>query len=173
VSDRNAEFVRLLKRHDRRVAAYVFSLVPDWNDAEDIVQETCVRLWEQFDEYRPDEDFGAWACTVARYLVLAYRKRTQRQRLHFRSDVLDALDAQVAADQPEAERRLRLLAECVRRLGDSAGDLLRRCYAEGAKIKDIAGQLGRSVNGVYLALSRIRRDLHECVEMSLNREDQA
>ncbi len=80
---RTAEFVQLLKQHDRRVSAYVYSLVLDWNDAEDIVQETSVRLWEQFDEYRVDEDFGAWACTIARYMVMAYRKRVQRDRLHF------------------------------------------------------------------------------------------
>jgi len=89
MDQRNADFVRLLKRYDRRLAAYVFSLVPDWNDAEDILQDTWVRLWEQFDEYRQGEDFGVWACTIARYLVMAYRKRMQRERLHFSPEVVD------------------------------------------------------------------------------------
>ena len=170
--DRNTEFVRLLKRHDRRLAAYIFSMVPDWNDAEDLVQDTCVRLWEQFDEYRPDEDFGAWACTIARYLVLAYRKRTQRQKANFSSLVIDALDAQVAADHEEAQQRVRVLADCVRKLNDSARDLLRRCYDRQVKIKDIAKQLNRSVNGVYLALSRTRRILHDCVEATMGKGDE-
>ena len=169
--DRNSEFVRLLKQHDRRLAAYIFSMVPDWNDAEDIVQETCVRLWEQFDEYRPGEDFGAWACTIARYLVLAYRKRTQRQKVQFSSLVIDALDAQVASDHEEAQQRVRVLADCVRKLGESARDLLRRCYGRPAKIKDVARELNRSENGVYLALSRIRRLLHDCVETTLGEGD--
>ena len=55
--DRTAEFVRLLKQHDRRLSAYVHSLVPDWNEAEDIVQDTSVRLWEQFDKYDSDSNF--------------------------------------------------------------------------------------------------------------------
>lgn len=172
MSNRNTDFVRLLKQHDRRLAAYVFSMVPDWNDAEDIVQDTCVRLWEQFDEYRPGEDFGAWACTIARYLVLAYRKRTQRQKVQFQSSVIDALDAQVTADHEDAELRARVLADCVRKLNDSARDLLRRCYGRPAKIKDIAQDLNRSVNGVYLALSRIRRMLHDCVETTMGEGEQ-
>jgi RNA polymerase sigma-70 factor (ECF subfamily) len=169
--DRNTEFVRLLKQHERRLAAYVFTMVPDWNDAEDLVQETWVRLWEQFDQYRAGEDFGSWACTIARYLVLAYRKRTQRQKVHFSSQVIDALDVQAATDIETAERRLRILAGCIRKLSDFARDLLHRCYGRRMKIKDIARETGRSVNGVYLALSRIRRDLHDCVETAAKEGD--
>jgi RNA polymerase sigma-70 factor, ECF subfamily len=168
---RSAEFVRLLKQHDRRVAACIFSLVPDWNDAEDLFQDTCVRLWEQFDDYRLGEDFGAWACTIARYLVLAYQTRTCRDKLQFSPAVVDAIAAQVAADHGLAERRLPALANCVRRLDDSARALLDLCYAKSVKIKDVAVRLGRSVNGTYLMLSRIRRELHDCVDAALKAED--
>ena len=168
---RSAEFVRLLKQHDRRVAACIFSLVPDWNDAEDLLQDTCVRLWEQFEEYRPGEDFGAWACTIARYLVLAYQTRTRREKLQFSSEAVEAIAAQVAVEHGLAEQRLRVLAGCVRQLGESARNLLDLCYAQGVKIKDVASQIGRSVNGTYLMLSRIRRDLHDCVDTTLTAED--
>lgn len=168
---RNVEFVRLLKQHDRRVAAYIFSLVPDWNDAEDLVQNTCVRLWEQFDEYRSGEDFGAWACTIARYEVMTYRKRTCREKLQFSSEVVDVLVTHAAADHDSAEHRLKALGDCTRRLSDSARTLLDLCYAKRVKVKDAAMQLGRSVNATYLMLSRVRRDLHDCVEATLKRED--
>ncbi len=167
----NTDFVRLLKKYDRRVAAFVYSLVPDWNDAEDLLQDTWVRLWEQFDEYRRDEDFGAWACTIARYLVMAHRKRTQREKLHFSSEVVDSLTAEINVHHDRAERRLQAMIDCVRQLSDSARDLLRLCYAKGAKIKDVAVQLGRSVNGTYLMLSRLRRELHDCIEVSMKVED--
>ena len=170
VDERNTEFVRLLKRHDRRVTAYVHSLVPDWNDAEDILQDTWVRLWEQFAEYQRGEDFGAWACTVARYLVLAYRKKTSREKLLFTSEVIDAIASEIAVHHDKAERRLQAMADCVQQLSDSARDLLRFCYAKGAKIKDVAVRLGRSVNSTYLVLSRLRRDLHQCIETATTPE---
>lgn len=38
------EFVRLLTQHQRRVYAYILGIVPNWNDADEILQETNIRL---------------------------------------------------------------------------------------------------------------------------------
>jgi len=95
----HAEFVRLLKRHERRLNGYVLALVQNWNDADDILQAVAVRLWEQFDEYRPDGDFGAWACKIAYYEVLTYRKRKGRRALQ----TTPAFDQAVLEDMAAAE----------------------------------------------------------------------
>ena len=70
---RYREFVRLLAEHERRLTAYVHALIPLWQDAEDVLQNTKLRLWEQFDSFRPDGDFAAWAIVVATYMVRAHR----------------------------------------------------------------------------------------------------
>ncbi len=160
---RATEFVRLLKQHDQRVSGFIFALVPDWSDAEDLIQETSVRLWEQFGDYRPGSDFGAWACTIARYMVLAYRKKMQRSRLQFSSDVFDLVASEVDVAAPDQHGRLRALAKCLNRLDSGSRDLLRQCYDQGAKIKDVAQKVGRSIEGVYKVLSRLRKTLHDCV----------
>lgn len=68
-SDRSTvEFLRLLSQHERRVKSFILALVPNWADADDLYQETTVRLWEQFADYDPDQEFGAWACTIAYYI---------------------------------------------------------------------------------------------------------
>ena len=79
------EFVELLTRYDQALTAYVMSLVPSGNDAEDILQETELALWRSFDTYQSHTDFGAWARKTALHRVLDYRKRKQRenQRLWF------------------------------------------------------------------------------------------
>ena len=61
---KTVEFLRLLLQHERRIRAYILALVPNWADADDLYQETTVRLWEQFADYNPEKEFGAWACTV-------------------------------------------------------------------------------------------------------------
>ena len=58
---RTADFMRLVMQHDRQWKAYVVSLVPNWADADDILQDTKLELWERFAEYDPAGDFGAWA----------------------------------------------------------------------------------------------------------------
>jgi RNA polymerase sigma-70 factor, ECF subfamily len=169
-SRRTAEFVRLLKQHDNRISAFIFSLVPHWADADDLIQETSVRLWEQFHEYRPGTDFGAWACTIARYMVLAYRKRMQRSRLQFRPEVFELLAGELDAAATVQHDRLEALAECLNTCDERSRDLLRSCYEKGAVIKDVARRLGRSIQGVYMALSRLRKALHDCVGKKLRKE---
>ena len=71
----------------------------------------------------------------------------------------------------QADRRLGILAECARKLGAEALDLLRCCYVERRKIKDIAAELGRSLAGTYQVLSRIRRELFDCVQERLHQEE--
>jgi RNA polymerase sigma-70 factor (ECF subfamily) len=169
-SRRTAEFVRLLKQHDYRISATILAIVPHWSDAEDLIQETSVRLWEQFHEYQPGTDFGAWACTIARYMVLAYRKRMQRSRLQFSPEIIDLLASEIDAVESVRRDRLDALTECLSKCDERSRDLLRVCYEKGAVIKEVARHMGRSIQGVYMALSRLRKLLHDCVEKKLQKE---
>ncbi|MCE9528757.1 MAG: sigma-70 family RNA polymerase sigma factor [Planctomycetales bacterium] len=167
--DRTREFLRLLREHDRHLTAYVFSLVTDWAKAEDIVQETTLRLWDQFDRFQPGTNFGAWACTIARYLVLAAQKESQREHLVFSPELTDAIEEEVAR-QSNDHGWLTHLAACMDTLDAASRELISRCYAPGAVIKNVAAAVGRSVGGTYNALGRIRRQLHECVERRIRTE---
>ena len=170
---RTREFVRLLTQHERRVHAYIFSVVPNASDASDLVQETNVRLWEQFDQYEPASDFGAWACTIARYLVMAYRSEHQRDRLQFSQDFVDLVADEVARAADEADARHQALAGCLRKLSQSSREALRHCYAEGEPIQKIADTLGRTPAATYKMLSRIRQTLRACIERTLSQEGTA
>lgn len=55
----------LMTRHQRQIFAYIYTLVPDRHDAEDLLQETSLVICEKFDEFRPGSDFVAWACQIA------------------------------------------------------------------------------------------------------------
>lgn len=168
---RNREFVRLLGEHELRLAAYIHTLLPVWHDAQDVLQETKLRLWEQFDSFQLGTDFAAWAFTVAGYLVRAHRKRCQRRRVCFSDDLLDELSQQIPVVSFVEEDRVLALVECVKGL-DAAGRNLLRLFCTGhKKIKDIAGDLGQTPSATYQALSRIRRRLFKCVERRLQEEN--
>jgi RNA polymerase sigma-70 factor (ECF subfamily) len=167
------EFVRLLAQHELRLAGYVHSLIPKWNDAEDVLQETKLRLWDQFDQFRPGAEFLPWALTVANYMVLAYRKKCQRQRLCFSDEVL----ARIAQQAPEASLlagdRVSALVRCAEALSVSSRRLLRLFYVERQSVKQIAEEVCQSTAATYQALSRIRRSLRGCIERRLQQEAQA
>jgi RNA polymerase sigma-70 factor, ECF subfamily len=162
------EFVRLLAKHERQLAAYVHTLVPRWQDAEDVLQNVKIRLWEQFDSYRRDADFGAWAIAIASYMIRTYRKSHQRQRVCFNDELLERIAKYVPAiSSPLEDDRASAVMECVRLLNDAHRELLRRFCTTRRKIKDIACELGQTPSATRMALLRIRRSLFECVKKRL------
>jgi len=170
-AERTEHFVRLLSQNDRKVYGYILALVPNWADADEIFQETNVRLWQQFDRYEPGTDFAAWACTVAYYQVLTHRKRVGRQKVQFSTEFLEAVNRATAAARPEADARLGALARCTEKLDPAARAVLELCYQRGLSIREAAVKLGRSAEGTYKALARIRLALHRCIEQALRQED--
>jgi RNA polymerase sigma-70 factor (ECF subfamily) len=156
-------FVRLLGQNQRRIFLYVMSLVPDWNDAEEIIQETNLVLWREFGRFQPGTNFAAWACKVALHQVLAWRKRARRDRLEFSPAFLEAVAEEASADADLLEERAQRLARCIERLPADRRQLLRLRYSEGLAIDAIARQVERSEEAIYRALSRVRRALHDCV----------
>ncbi|MCE9556706.1 MAG: sigma-70 family RNA polymerase sigma factor [Planctomycetes bacterium] len=164
-----AEFVRLLALHERRLAACVLTLVLDWDRANDILQETKLRLWEQFDDYDPSKDFGAWSRTIARYMVLKHREQAARDHLLIGPEYLEAMAEEVAAVSDGLAERQSALARCVDELAEGPRDLLRRCYLPGSSLKKVAQQLNRTPGSLYKAVERIRRRLLQCVEDKLSK----
>jgi RNA polymerase sigma-70 factor (ECF subfamily) len=163
-------FVRLLGQNQRRIFMYVMALVPSWNDAEEIVQETNLVLWREFAQFQLGTNFAAWACRVAFHQVLAWRKRKQRDRLKFSDAFLEAVAEEASASGEALEERAELLAGCIEKLPASQRDMLRLRYTEGLAIEAIAQQVERSIEAVYRALSRIRQAVHQCVTQTLARE---
>lgn len=160
-------FVRLLGQNQRRIFLYVMSLVPNFVEAEEIIQETNLVLWREFGQFQLGTNFAAWACKVAFHQVLAWRKRKQRDRLEFSSEFLEAVAEEVAASSEVLEERSLALSRCLEKLPSPQRDMLRLRYSEGQAIEAIARRLDRTVDAVYRALSRIRHALHECVTQTV------
>src|SRR5437660_8180880 len=103
-------YVRQLGQNQRRITLYVLSLVPRWNDAEEIVQETNLVLWREFDTFQRGTNFSAWACKVAFHQVLAWRKRRQRDRLELSPAFLEVVSEELTSAADVLEERSAALA---------------------------------------------------------------
>jgi RNA polymerase sigma-70 factor (ECF subfamily) len=156
--------------HERLVYGYILSLVPNWADADEILQETNIRLWEEFDKFVLGTNFAAWAIRVAHFQVLTWRKKVRRSRLVFDQRVVDAIAAEPSWTDEAFEARQQALGECVSTLPDHSRELLRNCYVRGTKIKDVALRLNRTPAAVYKALERIRETLHSCIQRKLEQQ---
>ena len=169
--DRSEEFVRLLKQHERRLNACVYSLVHNWADADDILQDVAIDLWRRFAEYDPTGDFGAWACTVAYYQVLTYRKRKGRQRLHFSEESDRLLAEDIAVVSKETGGHQDMLHRCLDKLSESERAFLRAFYS-GTPIAALSQQIARTPASLYKDLARLRRNLRTCIDRTVHEEEE-
>jgi RNA polymerase sigma-70 factor (ECF subfamily) len=165
-------FVDLLAQHERGLSGYIVALVPNWSDADDVLQETKLRLWEQFEKYDPSKDFGGWARAIAHFQVLTYRKQSNRHSARYTSEFVDLVAIEAASVAVEANVRHRFLDECMRRLGEAGRKLLILCYAGNLSIKEVALRLGRSIRGLQNAVAKLRKNVQQCVENRLRGKDE-
>ncbi|QDU91441.1 RNA polymerase sigma factor [Pirellulimonas nuda] len=170
---RREDFARLLAQNERRVYAYILSLVPSWHDADEISQETNVRLWSELDRFEPGTNFTAWAMRVAHFQVLTWRKQASRSKLVYSQELVDLVADTHACSGGAADERHQALGHCIGSLSSRNRDLLTQYYAEGAKVKDVAERLKRTTESVYKALQRVRLALHKCIQDTMDREGTA
>jgi RNA polymerase sigma-70 factor, ECF subfamily len=170
--DQRSEFAARLRQHQTQLFGYIYSLVHDLDDADDLFQQTSLVLWDKFDLFDPSKSFIAWACGFARFEVSNFLRSRSRQRLHFTDDLaLMLIDAHEQLEEDESlDDRRNALAECLKRLRARDHQLLDACYGRSVRIPEVAEGWGRSPQSIHNSLRRIRRTLFECVRRSLAQE---
>ena len=170
--DRRRRFAALLAEAQDRLFAYIRSLVRDFNDADDLFQQTAVILWRKFETYDASRSFAGWAMGIARFEVSNFLRTRSRSRLYF-SDELNLLliEAHEELSAEEAEQRKAALAECLKKLRERDRALLEQCYAGEETIVECAERMGRSSHSVHNTLRRLREALYACIRQKLSDDD--
>lgn len=169
-TERHHRFLRSFTAHEPAIRAHVRRLVPTRADADDVMQEISVVLWDKFDTFRDGADFKAWAFGVARFEVLTWLRDRGRDRLVLDEEVVTQIAGETTDDEPRLERQREALERCMRKMPDDQRDLLMRAYQPECRIKELALGSGRSVTGFYQWLHRMRKILLDCIRRALTRE---
>jgi RNA polymerase sigma-70 factor (ECF subfamily) len=165
------EFARLAARHQRQLFLYIFSLVPNVTDAEEILQTTNLVAWTKFAEFDPTTNFFAWAGRVAYYEVLKYRTRRGRDAVMFGEEFLEQVNSAATAQADGYDRRREALDECLKKLRDFDRRLILLRYSDGSTTQSVADEFQRSAKSIYASLSRIRDTLLACINRRLALEE--
>jgi RNA polymerase sigma-70 factor, ECF subfamily len=158
------QFLSLFLRSEREIFRYVAALVPNVTDAEDIVQQTAIALWEKFDAYDPAQPFTPWACRFALNKARQWMERRQRWQALLQGGLAEELAQRREELQPELELRLHHLERCIGKLPEDQRSIVEGYYYQRTGIEKLAESSGRTVEATYKALQRIRNALQTCVE---------
>lgn len=159
--------VTLMTRHQRQVFSYIYTLVPNRYDAEDLLQEASLIICEKFDEFEPGTDFVAWACQIAYWRIRYSRQKFARSKVVFDQNIVDAI-AQTASELAvELDERHEALSSCLKKLPARDREMVLTRYEPGSGVEEAARRSGRSLEAAYKALMRIRKLLLDCVTHQL------
>ena len=146
-----------------KIFALAISMLGDHEAAADIQQETNLVIWGKADEARQVTNFSAWALKIAFFQIKNYRRKEQRSKLLFDSDVMELLAEDTSELVGSMDDRLSALQSCMKSLPEKHRHLLEERYHHGLSVKDIAKNVSRSANNIGVMLFRIRTQLHNCI----------
>ena len=155
-------FMELYLKVQPTLRSYIFALVHDMAEAEDILQEVSTVLWRDLARYNPALPFVNWAVGIARNHINNWR----RSRARSRTVLVPTVEAKLADTfsdlQAELEHRRRALRECVEKVTPWARELLDLRYEREYTLSKIAQLKQTTLNAINKALGRVRAFLVKC-----------
>ncbi len=157
-------FSALVSRHAPRFYGTVWKIVQSREEAEDIVQDSFARLWEDPFLWRPEQGarFTTWFIKILVNRAIDSLRRGKR----FSSQGSDAIDPDMFEDPaPDAENvlidreRHQALEHAIAALSSNQKAAVALCYGEGMSGRDAAETLGIGVKALESLLSRAKDTL--------------
>lgn len=161
------QFLEHFTAHEPAIRAYIRRLVPRQSDADDILQETVVVLWQKYSEFDPTGEFRVWAFGIAKMKVLSWCRDHARNRVALAPDLLQIIADESLTAEPYLENQRHALDTCKNKLPADQRELLMKAYQPACSIESIAAESGRTVKAFYQWLYRIRRKLMTCIKKEL------
>ncbi|MFT4690157.1 MAG: sigma-70 family RNA polymerase sigma factor [Verrucomicrobiia bacterium] len=164
IDESTRQVTRLWTLAQPKVSAFVTSVVRNFGDRDDLMQDIAVAVFESFDSYDPGRPFVQWAMGVARIQFKNYLRKRQRHLNVFDPETVEILETAFADLPAEEVRELDFLQDCLKKLDGRGRQLCELRYQEDMKPAAISEVIKQPGTAVRKSLQRIREQLRACVE---------
>jgi len=174
---RDAAFRELLRRYERPVFSLVFRMVRDRDTAEDLAQESFIKVLNNIDRYRPEFKFSSWLFKIANNVAIDHlRKRTintvslEGSRYATTTAEAESTTIPVASKDQSAleEMESRELGSAIEKAVASLRPEYRSCillrHVEDRSYEEIAATLDLPLGTVKTYIHRARHELRQALE---------
>ena len=168
-------YVELVNRYRNRLMTFVYRFVNDMEKAEDIVQDTMLKLYQKKHYYKQIAKFSTWIYTIAKNLAFTELRRKKSRKITVLSQMnSNEKDYEIPSDQPETgqeiqnEFALKLIQAAIQGLPDRfktiiiLRDIEELSYEEISSILDVPlGTVKSRINRARLQLQAELQDLKQ------------
>lgn len=155
-----------LERYSQEAFAIVVRLVPQQEDAEELVQDAFVRAFNRLDTFEGRSTFSTWICRIAYTTAISWlRKRCMKYLSIDDQPKLTDTEVDEAFDD---ESRIEELRRAITLLKPDEQTLITLYYYDNRPLNDIAYILDAEPNTLATRLHRIRRKLYLLMKHGTN-----
>lgn len=155
----------LLEKYQNQVFGYCRKILEDKAMAEDIAQDTWIKIAEQAENYQPVGSVRSWILRIARNKCVDHLRSQKRWTELDDSETNQLKDEALNADELiQNFEEVSLLKQKISELPVEQRTILMMAMGENLELSEIAQQLGMSVSNVKVTLFRIRKSLREKLE---------
>lgn len=144
----------VMDRHGNRILRLAYSYVHNMQDAEEILEDTLIKLLDSAPDFESEEHEKAWLIRVAANLS---KNRIEYNKLRDTDELNDELVAEQRDD-------LTFVWEAVKELPDNYREVIHLFYEEGYQTDEIAEILGETGANIRTRLKRARAKLKEILK---------
>lgn len=154
-----------------KLRGYIFSATRDYHATEDILQEIAIVVAKKASDFDSERPALPWFMGIARNQIQRFYRAKGREACNISFEALGECLPLFESFGNEAVSRRRLaLKKCVDKLPGKQQKVMELRYIDDLNCPQIAGALGRSVQGIYSLLKRMKAELRKCVEFQLQGE---
>jgi RNA polymerase sigma-70 factor, ECF subfamily len=174
---REAAYRELVRRYERPVFSLIFRMVRDREIAEDLAQDTFIKVLNHIDKYRPEFKLSSWLFKIANNVAIDFLRKRQLDTISIDGSPhaataaeVEATSIDVAARQESAleEMEARELGSAIERAIHSLRPEYRACimlrHVEGRSYEEIAATLDLPLGTVKTYIHRARHQLRDALE---------
>ncbi len=165
------DFISLYVPNEPMIRAFVLSLVHNFTDADEIMQQVSITLWQKCEQLDSTDNFMKWALTVAKFTTYSYiRSQKRLQTVPLNEKLAEMLVDEMHQETETMSRQRIALEECVKGVNNNSMKLLRMYYT-GASIKELSQKAKRTAASLYKLFYRIRSSLYGCITIKIRQGD--
>src|SRR5918911_4115421 len=102
---RDEAFRELVRRYERPVFSLIYRMVRDREQAEDLAQETFIKVLNHIDRYRPEFKLSSWLFKIANNVTIDYLRKRQLDTVSMDGSPHAATASEVEATSFDVEAR--------------------------------------------------------------------
>ena len=156
-------FEQIYRRFERPVFTLALRLTGEREEAQDVLQDTMLKLFDRIGEFRSESPFWGWLRQIA--VNEALMRLRKRGRMPFTEDS-DEIELECHDTiLPPAAADAALLTRALGRMPDATRSVLWLYHAEGYTHEEIAGLMGKTASFSKSQLARGTRRLRELLNV--------